>query len=294
MDNAAHTHQPKIFDSHAHLYSPAVIESVRNRKGLADSLCLSIEKATHRTDKFALEQECRTAGVYACLLLPTAPAHKVTDVNNLFLAAVQEKTCLYTAGTLHPSAPNQDKELERLSRCGIRALKLCSFSQGFDLEAPETLRLFDRIRTHNTAGKPRLYVILDTFYKADVYFGAPLNCITTPRKLGHLASAFPEIDFVGAHMGGLAAPFSEIQEHLTPRANLFLDTSNAAHVLSKDEFLRLLHLHGPGHVLFGTDWPWFDHKHEVARIGKLLHGGGLSIQEQSAVFSGNACKLLGI
>jgi predicted TIM-barrel fold metal-dependent hydrolase len=294
MDNAAHNHPTTIFDSHAHLYSPAVIASVQNREGLADSLCLKMDEAATRTDKRALMQECEAAGIHACLLLPTAPVHKVAEVNDRFMAAVRGEDRLLTAGTLHPYAPDQDKELERLSRCGIRALKLCSFSQGFDLEAPETLRLFRLIRAHNISGKPGFYVILDTFYEADVYFGAPIDCITTPRKLGHLASAFQEICFVGAHMGGLAAPFSEVLEHLTPRDNLFLDTSNAAHVLSKDAFLRLLHRHGPGHVLFGTDWPWFGHKQEIACIGELLHSGGLSIQEQAAIFSGNACNLLGL
>lgn len=283
-----------IFDSHAHLYSPSVIASVRNREGLAGSLCLNVEEAAGRTDKSALKHECTMAGVHACLLLPTAPAQKASVVNDLFIAAVQGEDNLFTAGTLHPETPDKEKELERLSSCGIRILKLCSFSQGFDLEAPGTLHFFDMIRAHNIAGNHRFHVILDTFYQADIYFGAPRNFITTPRKLGNLAMHFPEIDFVGAHMGGLAAPFSEIEEYLIPRQNLYLDTSNASHVLSRDEFLRLLHCHGPGHVLFGTDWPWFGHKEEVARIGDLLQDAEFSLQEQSAVLGGNIRSLLGI
>jgi predicted TIM-barrel fold metal-dependent hydrolase len=294
MGNAAQEGRLRIFDSHTHLYSQAIIASVRKREGLTDSLCLDVDKAAGRTDISALKQECELTGVDGCLVLPTAPAHKVSEVNDWFITAVEKEKSLLTAGTLHPSAPDQGQELERLGRGGIRALKLCSFSQGFDLEAPETLRFFELIRMHNNTGAHRFYVILDTFYKADLYFGAPKNFVTTPRRLGHLASAFPEIDFVGAHMGGLAAPFSEIVEYLAPRNNLYLDTSNAAHTLSKDEFLRLLHLHGPGHILFGTDWPWFSHSEEVAHIRNLFHDGGLSFQEQSAIFSGNICHLLGL
>jgi uncharacterized protein len=294
MNRSERSNRPAIFDSHAHLYSQAVIASVRSRKGLADSLCLSLDQAASRTDTSALKRDCSAAGVHACLLLPTAPVHKVGEVNDLFLAAVQEEENLFAAGTLHPSAQDQDKELERLSAGGVRALKLCSFSQGFDLESPETLRFFEIVRAHNHASLPRFFVILDTFYQADVYFGAPKAFITTPRKLNHLVKSFPEIDFVGAHMGGLAAPFSEIQEHLAPHSNLYLDTSNAAHVLSRDEFLRLLHRHGPQRILFGTDWPWFGHQEEVARIGELLNAGDLSQQEQSCIFSGNIRSLLGI
>jgi predicted TIM-barrel fold metal-dependent hydrolase len=294
MEKAAQEAQLRIFDSHTHLYSQAVISSVRKREGLADALCLDVEKATSRTDVAALKQECALAGVDGCLILPTAPAHKVREVNDWFLAAVQGEKSLLTAGTLHPSAPDQDKELERLSRCGVRALKLCSFSQGFDPEAPETLRFFEMIRKHNIHGTQRFCVILDTFYKADVYFGAPTKFVTTPRRLGRLAAAFPEIDFVGAHMGGLAAPYPELVEYLPPCENLYLDTSNAAHTLAQDEFLRLIQRHGPGHVLFGTDWPWFGHAEEAAHICNLFHQGGLSFQEQSAIFSGNIRRLLGL
>ncbi len=294
MDNSVRKNQPGIFDSHAHLYSPSVIASVRNRDGLANSLCLNVEDATSRTDKFALKKECATAGVQTCLLLPTAPAQKVTEVNDLFIAAVQGEDTLLTAGTLHPSAADQDKELERLSSLGIRALKLCTFSQGFDLEASATLRLFDMVRAHNISDKPRFYVVLDTFYQADIYFGAAKDFITTPKKLAQLASAFPEINFVGAHMGGLSAPFCEIEEYLKPRTNMYLDTSNAAQMLARDEFLRLVHLHGPDHILFGTDWPWFGHQDEIARLRELLQTGGLSAQEQDCIFSGNIHKLIGI
>ena len=93
-------------------------------------------------------------------------------------------------------------------------------------------------------------------------------------------------------MGGLCAPSREIKEHLAPRQNLYLDTSNAAHLLSSEEFVGMLQLHGPEHILFGTDWPWFSHEEEVMRIDDLLRQAGFSFQERSRVFSGNISCLL--
>jgi uncharacterized protein len=294
MNSARQNNSPMIFDCHAHLYSPSVIGSVSRRDGLAGALGLNMEGALNRTDKSALKQEFTGAGIQACLLLPIAPANGVHTVNELFVKTVEGEDSLFTAGTLHPSSPGMDAELEWLGNQGIRAIKLCSFSQGFDLEAEETLRLFDKIRRHNLAGKMRFFVVLDTFYMADVYFGSPRQYLTTPRKLARLTAAFPEIDFVGAHMGGLAAPFPEIEEHLVPGNNLYLDTSNASKSLSREEFLRLIHRHGPDRVLFGTDWPWFSHAKEVAFIGELLRDAGLSREEQAKVFSGNICRLMDI
>jgi predicted TIM-barrel fold metal-dependent hydrolase len=281
-----------IFDCHAHLYSPSVIGSVSRRDGLAAALGLNMEGALNRTDKPALKQEFTDAGIQACLLLPIAPANGVHTVNELFVKTVEGEDRLFTAGTLHPSSPGMSAELEWLGNQGVRAIKLCSFSQGFDLEAGETLQLFEKIRRHNRAGKTRFFVVLDTFYAADVYFGSPRQYITTPVKLARLTAAFPEIDFVGAHMGGLTAPFPEIEEYLVPANNLYLDTSNASKSLSREEFLRMIFRHGPDRLMFGTDWPWFSHAKEAAFIGELLRDAGLSPEEQSKVFSGNICRLM--
>ncbi len=105
---------------------------------------------------------------------------------------------------------------------------------------------------------------------------------------------FPEIDFVAAHMGGLAAPYPEIEKYLAPENNLFLDTSNAAQLLTREQFIRLLQIHGPERILFGTDWPWFGHEEEVTRTHMLLREAGFSSQEKSKVLSGNIGRLLGL
>jgi hypothetical protein len=283
---------PEIFDSHTHLFSASVIERVSAIKGLAEFLALEVSEAAHRTDKETLKRQSRSAGVQACLLLPTAPVAAVRKINDLFLHAVADEENLYTAGTIHPSLPGIDEELERLSGSGVRALKLSSFSQQIDLESRETFHLFEKIQSHNTAGKPPFFLIFDTFCQADIYFGTPERYLTTPNRLGKLAAAFPEINFVGAHMGGLAARFRDIESCLPPGPNLYLETSNASHVLARHEFIRLLVLHGPERILFGTDWPWFGHDKEVARIRGLLQEAGFSLDDQALVFGGNIRRLL--
>jgi uncharacterized protein len=282
-----------IIDCHAHIYTPAIIANVLSIEGLATFLHLNTEAVAGRTEKSGLKREAVAAGVDACLLLPVASAGGVRETNDLFLKMVEGEPGLFTAGAIHPSTPGMDEELEKLSSRGVRALKLSSFSQKIDLESEESIRLFEKIHACNLAGKPRFFIILDTFYQADVFFRASRQYITTPERLDRLAEQFPEIDFIGAHMGGLAAPFREIEEHLKPRNNLYLDTSNAAHMFSREEFIRLLTMHGPERILFGTDWPWFGHAEEVAFIRGLLNEAGFSVEEQSKIFSGNISLLLG-
>jgi len=284
-----------MIDCHAHIYSQAIIDNVLSIDGLAEFLHLDVKAVAGRTDGAALKREADAAGVHACLLLPVAPASGVRETNDRFLKIAAENTgFFFTAGAMHPSFPGVDEELEKLSCHGVRALKLSSFSQKFDLDSPETIRLFEKIQSKNSAGKKRFFVILDTFYRANLFFRASEDFLTTPEKLGRLIERFPDIDFVAAHMGGLAAPFNEIEKYLAPQNNLYLDTSNAAHMHSREEFIRLITLHGPERILFGTDWPWFSHKEEAVFIQGLLKEASFSPQEQSCVFSRNISRLLGI
>lgn len=95
-------------------------------------------------------------------------------------------------------------------------------------------------------------------------------------------------------MGGLGAPYDDIIAELPPRENLFLDTSNAAHVLTQTQFVSLLKRHGPRHIVFGTDWPWFTHPNEIQTITRLLKQAGFDGNQRDRVFSANMSGLIGI
>jgi predicted TIM-barrel fold metal-dependent hydrolase len=56
----------------------------------------------------------------------------------------------------------------------------------------------------------------------------------------------------------------------------------------------MIQTHGPGHILFGTDWPWFLQKSEVELVDSLLEKAGFSTQEKESVFHGNLERILGV
>jgi predicted TIM-barrel fold metal-dependent hydrolase len=283
-----------IIDSHAHLFSSRIIDNVSRKREMVSVLGLQTEQAGDRTGPEALKRECDRAHVTACLVLPTASAKDVVKVNSACLEIAEKYSFIYTAGTLHPDLQEIGKELLRLKDRGVRAIKLCSFSQGFDLRSSRTVRLFEQIREANIQHDGGFFVILDTFFMADRYFGTDPQFNTTPERLAALVDRFPQINFVGAHMGGLTAPPDEIFRHLHPRDNLFLDTSNAAHTLSEDDFVRLVKDHGPTAILFGTDWPWFGCDGEIERIDALLDRAGFDSEKKRRVFGQNVAELMQI
>jgi len=283
----------KIFDSHIHLFSEAVIANVARRGALVQRLHLQCEGAEKRTSITVLKEALLAAGVERALLLPTASAGRVEDVNRATVRTATEHAWLLAAGTLHPEAPNIEQELCYLQKHHIRIIKLCSFSQRFSLMAPATMEMFNLIQEKGRQRDAPFTVVLDTLQQADKYFGTLPEHNTTPHLLAAVADRYPEINFIGAHMGGLGGDFMDLCRNLAPRTNLFLDTSNAAHTLTEKEFCQLLELHGPGHILFGTDWPWFDHRGEVEIIGRLLDLAGFDDTDQQRIFAGNLSELIG-
>jgi len=281
-----------VIDGHAHLFTEGVIKNVSAKADLVHLLHLEINEASRRYHITTLKESCQEGGVSACLLLPTASVKQVAKTNDFFFDLSANEKSFIPAGTVHPYDKKKEEELNRLSQRGIRALKLCSFSQGFSLEDEETKQLFFRIAQINEAKEGTFFIILDTFYLAHRYFGTPLRHTTTPKLLAGIIKKYPSINFVAAHMGGLAAPFEEIITNLIPSKNLFLDTSNAAHVLKEEEFLSLLTQHGPEHIIFGTDWPWFGHSKEVEKINRLLDKAGFLPEEKERVFAKNVLSLL--
>jgi uncharacterized protein len=283
-----------IIDGHTHLFHPKVIASVKMRMGLVKEIRLNTEGAEWRVGTAPLERSLHQSKVRAGLVLPTALAHEVGQVNDALYQTLRASDRLYPAGTLHPDYPANRTELLNLKARKIRAIKLCSFSQRFALDAAATLDMFALMQALNHTDNAGFFVVLDTLYSAHHFFGSRPEYTTTPQLLGQLIRQFPGINFIAAHMGGLATPYDDIVTHLDPMGNLFLDTSNAAHVLTQTQFVSLLKRHGPEHIVFGTDWPWFLHDSEIDTISRLLKLAGFNAQQRDLVFSANMAGLMRI
>jgi predicted TIM-barrel fold metal-dependent hydrolase len=284
----------KIFDSHVHIFNRKIIGNVIPRTGLVQALFLEVEDIDNRLHPSALVEQMHAANVVGALMLPTSDVNKLAKVNRECIQMAAGVPELSTAGTLHPDFDAIEAELRYLNRASIHVIKLCSFSQKFALNHPKTIRMFDRIQSFNETAENPFSVVLDTLTLADRYFGSNPAHTTTPGTLMDLVDRYPGIRFIGAHMGGLGAPIEHLDRDLRPMPNLYLDTSNAAHTLSADHFVRMLERHGPEHILFGTDWPWFLHRREIALIDSRMEEAGFTGAEKQAVFSGNIEKILGI
>ena len=283
-----------IVDSHCHIFTSQIVENVSSNLALVELLKLDGTYARERIDPKTLEQSAAANSVDICLLLPTAASAKVKIENDRHIRFASQFPRLRSLATLHPLMNGLSDEIRRVLGLGVVGFKLSSFSQRFDLISAEVeVMLSTMEKCGSEIGTP-LVLVLDTFTRADIHFGANHDHLTKPAKLWEISVRHPGINFVGSHMGGLAADFDELRHGLVPASNLYLDTSNAAHTLTNAEFIELLRMHGPDHILFGTDWPWFHHSAEIPKIRSLLNEAGYSKSEQDAIFGDNARKLFGL
>ncbi|MCL4537986.1 MAG: amidohydrolase family protein [Bacteroidetes bacterium] len=282
-----------LVDSHCHIFTKRIVQNMNDRPAMVEELKLNVGDSLPRLNPNALEESAEVNGVDVCVMLPTALPDKVRAMNDRFIRLSVELPRLRTLATLHPMMRGLSDEVLHVFDLGITGFKFSSFSQRFDLSSPEVNAMMAAVERLGRDRGIRPVLVFDTFVRADTYFGAHPDHLTTPSKLAKLIHRHPEINVVAAHMGGLLADFDELRRDLPPAPNLYLDTSNAAHTLKEDQFIELLRIHGSSRVLFGTDWPWFTHEAEIPKIRALLMKAGYDQPGQAAVFGENARRLFG-
>jgi len=282
-----------LIDSHCHIFTTRIVDNMQSRRALVEQLHLNVWDSLMRLEPAALQESSEQNGIDVCLLLPSTGPDRIRVENDRFIGFTRAWPRLRTLATLHPMMRDLTHEISRMFDLGIIGFKFSSFSQRFDLSSREVEVMLTDLGRLARNRNIRTVVIFDTFARADTFLDANPNHLTTPFKLSQLVSRHPDINFIGAHMGGLLADFDEIRRDLLPAPNLYLDTSNAAHTLKGEQFIELLRSHGSAHVLFGTDWPWFLHHAELEKIRNLLVKAGYDQAEQADVFGRNACRVFG-
>ena len=109
-----------------------------------------------------------------------------------------------------------------------------------------------------------------------------------PAKLAAVLDRFPSLTVIAAHLGGYQMWDQAIQ--LLTGRDIYFDTSSALFSLSPEKALGIIRAYGTDKVLFGTDYPMWDHTEELARFMKL----DLTEEEREAILWKNTAGLLGI
>lgn len=237
--------QYKVMDAHCHVY-PAAIAA----KAVGGTDAFYGVTSAHDGTVETLIQKEMAAGVDHCAIQSVATTPKqVNSINEFIARTVAEGEGRFTGlGTLHPDSADQAADVGHIVELGLRGVKLHPDIQGFRLDDPRCLKIYDLCQQH------RLPVLLHT--------GDDRYDNSNPNRLLPVLEAYPDLTFIGAHLAGYSV-WEEACDKLGHAPNLYVDCSSSFFRLSTEKAEELIRRWGAHRVLFGTDYPMWDAKKEL-------------------------------
>lgn len=265
-------------DFHTHCFPDALAPramAILTKNCSADAAIHPHTDGTARDTK-ALLQSAHIDRAVVCNIA-TNPRQE-TNVNS-FAISMAGDDFFCPLGSLHPDSEQQESELDRLTRAGIRGIKLHPDYVGVPLLDPRFDRIFSLLEERG------LFVVVH----AGLDPISPDFIHATPEAFAAVAKKHKKLTLIAAHMGGFRCA-DEVLKHLVG-TDVYLDTSLSAKRPEEKELLvKILREHPEDKLLFATDTPWSNPGKEIA----FVEEAGLNAERRDAVFYKNAQRLLGL
>ena len=280
-----------IIDFHTHTFPEKIAEKAL--KGLSDS-----SRAVPYTDGTASSRlnSMEKAGINISVNLPVATkAHQVEGINNIAIDMFREDFTegIVEFGSMHPECGNVKEELKRISKIGVKGIKIHPAFYQLDICDNRIKEIIYEAQS--------LDLIVLTHAGWDI--GFPEANYIPVKSLLEIDKEIAPKKMVLAHMGGWN-DWETVESDLAG-SDYYFDTSfsigkiNArpdledpmrTYNMQDDDFVRLSKKHGIEKILFGTDSPWSDQTDYVEKINSL----DFSKDEKEQILYINAKKLLKI
>ena len=258
----------KITDVHAHVFPDKLADkaahSIGDFYGAASYCAASVEN---------LLREEQKAGISRCVISNSAVTpHQVHDVNTFLASAAASHPSFVGFGSIYPGMDGLEEELDRIVSLGLRGLKIHPDFQKLPIDDPSGIETYRAVARR---GLPVLFHMGDNRYD-----------FSSPERLTNLLRRVPDLQVVAAHFGGWNI-WPQSLAHPQPESVLY-DTSSTLGMTDRDIVLRLIDKIGPDRLIFGTDFPMWSPKEELARFLSL----GLDESSRQKILYKNFMKLL--
>ncbi len=230
-----------IIDFHTHIFPDAIagktipfLEKMGGVKSVSDGTKDGLLKC--------LEGEIT---VDKAIALPVVTAPKQFDSIMKFAYEVnQQESKIQSFGGIHPDSPHYIDDLKLIQSYGMKGIKLHPDYQGV---------YFNDIRYKRIVSKAA-ELGLTVVVHAGVDIGYPDDVHATPKMCLEVLKETECDKMVLAHLGGYAL-WDEVEEMLVGQ-QVYLDTAFIDHLISPEQFKRIVKNHGADKILFATDNPW--------------------------------------
>ncbi len=257
-----------IIDFHAHIFPDKIAEKAS--KGIEKFYDMPMRSDGRIS---SLLEQGSQAGVdrYVVHSVATIP-EQVESINQFIKNSVQSyPEQLIGYASMHPGYKDIEKELELAIKDGLKGVKIHPDFQEFLLDDEAAYPMYECI-------EGRLPLLI---HSGDYRYE-----YSKPERLARVLDRFPELTVIAAHFGGWSV-WGEAAKILSGRG-VYVDTSSSLYALSPEEARKIIDVYGVDHVLFGTDFPMWTAKDELAMLDKIT----MTPEERDMILSKNALKLL--
>lgn len=225
----------KLIDFHTHIYPDAVAEKAT--KSIEDFY--SYEAHNIGTESI-LRKAAAEAGISLCVILPVAVKPTGVQHINDYAASVSKNTADFISfGTIHAAMENPEEEFTRITKMGLKGIKIHPDTQLFDIDDE---RMFP------------VYEMMQGKYPLIVHTGDPRYPYSHPKKLRRVMKEFPSLICIGAHFGGWSMADTGA-EYLSDMENCYVDISSSEYIYGIEKCTEMVKIFGEDRVLFGSDFP---------------------------------------
>lgn len=261
----------RIIDTHAHIYPDKIALKAARSIGEFYEIAMDLDGTVGELLRAGEE-----AGISRHLVHSVAVTwERAHAINDFIAASVQAHPDKFIGfGSMHPDHPEMEQELDRMLKLGLRGVKLHPDFQHFCLDDPAAIRLFEAMAER---GLPLL-----------VHTGDHRYPYSEPERMARALDRVPRLTAICAHLGGWSV-WSDAWKILAGRGNVYVDCSSSLYALDKDEAVKVIHRYGADRVFFGTDYPMWQPKDEVARFMALP----LTAEEQENILHRNFERFIG-
>ena len=257
----------KIIDIHDHIFpdkiAPKATEAIGRYYGI---------KMRHSGTVECLLEAGRRIGTENYVVHSSATTVEQVQAINDYIYCVQAGHPEFIGfATLHPDMKDIGREVDRIVSMGLHGIKLHPEFQNLTVDADYMLPLYE-------AAEGRLPVL--------IHAGDRNRDSSSPKRIARVLDRFPGLVVIAAHLGGYSV-WDQSSEYLIGR-NLYIDTSSSLPFMEPSAAVGIMRRHGIEKVLFGTDYPMWDHAEELERFMRL----NLTEAERKAVLHDNAYRLL--
>lgn len=263
-----------VIDFHTHAFpntlAPRALDTLVKACGNILTPCTdgTISGLTEKMDEF---------GVDISVLQPVITKASQLETLNRWAASVQSDRII-SFGGIFPHTETYKADIDFVASLGLKGLKFHVEYQGFVLDEPKMLRIYDY------AFEKGLMVLHHAGF--DPAFKPPFR--SSPKQFQNVARQMRGGVLIAAHFGG-QSQWNEVEEYIVGE-NIYIDTSMGSEYYSSEQFERIVKAHGADKVLFASDSPWSYASKEI----EALNATSLSEAEKKMILSENAKRLLKI